>query len=69
MKNIENANKHKNQNCVCLEKGYGFSLAGGKGEHFKQGDEGFFIITVFPDTPAHRESSLKVDDKILEVSS
>ncbi len=56
-----------NINKLPVSSGFGFSIAGGKNDPYIQGDNGFFVTNVFADGVAHREGSLKVEDKILKV--
>ncbi|CAL9698179.1 unnamed protein product [Knipowitschia caucasica] len=57
---------------TCLirnDKGLGFSIAGGKGSTaYKQGDTGIYISRIAEGGAAHRDSTLKVGDRVLSIN-
>uniref|UniRef100_A0A8C6TX84 Scribble planar cell polarity protein n=1 Tax=Neogobius melanostomus TaxID=47308 RepID=A0A8C6TX84_9GOBI len=69
--NLESSGPHQRLS-TCLirnDKGLGFSIAGGKGSTaYRQGDTGIYISRIADGGAAHRDSTLRVGDRVLSIN-
>ena len=47
--------------------GLGFVLAGGRDNQHVPGDNGIFVTKIIPNSPAHKEGTIAVGDRLVEV--